>query len=111
MVWPGDMGRAASLLDTILADAAVECGVELAQGFNVEDHLDGDRLAGIRGRSAGGDLVQEQATITVGADGRNSGLAKAVHAAVYDSTPTLLCYYFSYWSDVQRFDPTSKGTS
>jgi flavin-dependent dehydrogenase len=44
--------------------------------------------------------VEERATITVGADGRNSRLARAVHAPMYNDLPTILCYYFSYWSDV-----------
>lgn len=95
-------GPRRALLDKILVDAAVESGVELREQFNVEEFLfDGDRLTGIRGRSANGDVVQEHATITVGADGRHSHLAKAVHAPVYDTAPTLACYYFSYWSGVQ----------
>ena len=95
-------GPRRSLLDKLLVDAAVDSGAELREGFNVEEFVfDGERLAGIRGRSAGGELVQERAAITVGADGRNSRLASAVKAEVYDATPTLLCYYFSYWSGVE----------
>ncbi len=89
-------------LDKILVDAAAESGVELRDGFTVEEFLfDGDRVVGIRGRAANGAPVEERATLTIGADGRNSRLAKAVGAPVYDSAPTLLCYYFSYWSGVE----------
>jgi flavin-dependent dehydrogenase len=56
---------------------------------------------GIRGRNnRGGAVVTERAQITIGADGRNSLLARAVRAQVYQSTPALTCWYFSYWSGV-----------
>ena len=42
----------------------------------------------------------ERASLIVGADGRNSGPARAVEAAVYNQVPPILCYYFSYWSGV-----------
>jgi flavin-dependent dehydrogenase len=89
-------------LDKVLADAAVQAGVELREGFVVDEYVgDGDRITGIRGwerhaRTA----VTEQATITIGADGRNSRLAKAVRAPVYESAPVATCTYFSYWSGV-----------
>jgi 2-polyprenyl-6-methoxyphenol hydroxylase-like FAD-dependent oxidoreductase len=44
--------------------------------------------------------VIERAPLVVGADGRNSGLARAVEAPVYNQVPPILCYYFSYWSGV-----------
>jgi flavin-dependent dehydrogenase len=95
-------GPRRSLLDKLLVDAAVDAGAELRERFNVDEFVfEGERLVGIRGRSPNGDVVQEKAAITVGADGRNSRLASAVDAAVYELTPTLLCYYFSYWSGVE----------
>ena len=91
-------------LDKVLVDAAVEAGAELRPGFNVDEFVsDGDRLTGIRGRSPNGKAVEETATITVGADGRNSRLATAAGAKAYDVTPSLLCYYFSYWSGVESY--------
>ena len=89
-------------LDKILVDAAVEAGAELRGGFVVEDFAtDGDRITGIRGRERqGGSLVTERASITVGADGRNSRLARAVQAPVYEATQAVTCWYFSYWSGV-----------
>ncbi len=95
-------GPRRSMLDKVLVDAAVESGAELREGFNVEEFIvDGDRLTGIRGRTRNGDVIEEKATITVGADGRNSRLAAAVRAEVYNAAPTILCYYFSYWSGVE----------
>jgi flavin-dependent dehydrogenase len=97
-------GPRRSRLDKLLVDAAVEAGAELRTGFNVDEFVfDGDRVAGIRGRSPNGKMVQETAAITVGADGRNSRLAAAVQAVTYDVTPSLLCYYFSYWSGVESY--------
>jgi flavin-dependent dehydrogenase len=87
------------LLDKILLDAAMESGVEVREAVTVDEYLfDGDAVIGIRGRSSSGGAVQETATLTVGADGRNSRLARAVRAPVYEDGPPLTCYYFSYWS-------------
>jgi flavin-dependent dehydrogenase len=89
-------------LDQVLVEAAIEAGAEFRPNFLVENCLwDGDRVEGIRGR----DLrkrtsSEEKATITIGADGRNSTLARAVSAPSYEQTPTLTCWYFSYWSSV-----------
>ncbi len=95
-------GPRRTTLDKILVDAAVESGAELREGFTVSEYVfDNDRLVGIRGRAPNGLEVEERATITVGADGRNSRLARAVHAPMYNEQPTMLCYYFSYWSNVQ----------
>jgi flavin-dependent dehydrogenase len=90
-----------NVLDAILVEAAAAAGVEVRAGFTVDDVVaDGDRIAGIRGRDMrGGAAVTERAHITIGADGRNSRLARAVAAPVYEAVPTLSCYYFSYWSD------------
>ena len=91
------------VLDAILIEAAAEAGVEIRQRFSVEGYLsEGDRITGIRGRDATtGVTVTERASITVGADGRNSGLARAVRAPSYAATPTLTLFYFSYWSGLR----------
>jgi 2-polyprenyl-6-methoxyphenol hydroxylase-like FAD-dependent oxidoreductase len=93
-------------LDKVLVDAAIEAGAELREGFVVEDFAtDGERINGIRGRDKrGGEVVTEQARVTIGADGRNSRLARAVRAPVYEATPALTCWYFSYWDDVPDSD-------
>jgi flavin-dependent dehydrogenase len=92
------------VLDKVLIDAAVEAGAELREGFTVEGFTtDGDRITGIRGREKGrGSAVTEWASITVGADGRNSHLGRAVQAPKYEVTLPLTCWYFSYWSGVPR---------
>jgi flavin-dependent dehydrogenase len=89
-------------LDQILIDGAVAAGVQFREGFAVEEYLGEDgRIVGIRGRERGGGaLVTERATLTVGADGRGSRLARTVRAPEYEVTPTLTCWHFSYWAGV-----------
>ena len=89
------------VLDKILVDAAAEAGAEVRERFAVGEILmDGDRVTGIRGRSAGGSDVVERARIVVGADGMRSLLASSVGAPTYDTTPTEACAYYTYWEEV-----------
>jgi flavin-dependent dehydrogenase len=98
-------GPRRTTLDKVLIDAAVESGAELRQGFSVADYLVEDgAVVGIRGRDAGGTAIEERGAVTVGADGRHSRLARTVQAATYNEVPTILCYYFSYWSGVTTDD-------
>jgi flavin-dependent dehydrogenase len=87
-------------LDEILVEEAVASGAELREGFAVQDFIqDGPRIAGVVGRSAvSGALVRERASIVIGADGRNSALARRVAAPIYEYAPPLNCWYWSYWS-------------
>ncbi len=94
-------GPRRSALDKLLVDAATHAGVEVREGFSVQEVLlDGNRVTGIRGRSAGGTPVTEKAEIVVGADGMRSIVARTVQAPTYQTRPTRTCVYFSYWSDV-----------
>ena len=95
-------GPRRSVLDRLLIEASIEAGVEFRQNFRVESYVvECDRVAGIRGKTGpNGTVVEERAAITIGADGRSSGLARTVRPAEYACAPTLTCWYFSYWSDV-----------
>jgi flavin-dependent dehydrogenase len=99
---PVACGPRRTALDRVLVDAAVEAGAELRAGFSVEAlTMDGDRVTGIRGGDRrAGTSVTERATLTIGADGRNSHVARAVAATEYEQEPSLTCWYFSYWADV-----------
>jgi flavin-dependent dehydrogenase len=100
---PVGLGPRRAALDKVLVEAAVEAGAELREGFAVDDlnFADG-RVTGIRGRTRdGGGTVTDAARFVVGADGRNSSVAKRVQAAETQSAPTLTCWYFSYWSGVE----------
>jgi flavin-dependent dehydrogenase len=88
-------------LDKVLVDAAADAGVELREGFAVEEIItDGGRVSGIRGRSRGGTTGLEHARIVIGADGHHSILARSVEAPTYNERPALACYYYTYWSGV-----------
>jgi flavin-dependent dehydrogenase len=89
-------------LDALLAEAAVAAGAELRDRFAVQDYIrDGDRITGIAGRDLrSGVRTTELASVVVGADGRNSGLARRVQAPATESAPTATCWYFSYYSGV-----------
>jgi 2-polyprenyl-6-methoxyphenol hydroxylase-like FAD-dependent oxidoreductase len=89
-------------LDQVLVEAAIEAGTELRPNFIVERLLwNEDRVEGICGRQRHqGASSMEKAHITIGADGKNSAVARAVGAPLYEETPALACWYFSYWSGV-----------
>ena len=103
MAW--GYGPRRTTLDKLLVDAAVEAGAEFRDGISVTGCVFSDGcVVGIRGRDRDGAEFEERATITVGADGRYSRLARAVQAPVYQHVPTVLCYYFGYWSGAETDD-------
>ena len=90
-----------TVLDKILIDAAAEAGVEVREGFSVTAVTSSNgQVTGVRGHGRGGAEVEERARIVVGADGRNSLVAKAVKAKEYNAKPALSCGYYAYWSGV-----------
>src|SRR5919108_4649702 len=99
---PLGLGPRRSRFDQVLVEAAVEAGAELREGFAVDDFIaEGGAIGGVRGRGGAGPQVRERARIVIGADGRNSGLARRVAAPLVARAPTLTCWYFSYWSGVR----------
>lgn len=90
-----------TLLDAILVAAAAEAGVEIREAFTLEDLVfDDGTVVGIRGHARGGASVVERARVVVGADGRNSKVAKAVKPEHYRDKPMLQFGYYAYWSDL-----------
>ena len=88
-----------TVLDKILVDAAAEAGAEVREHFNVDEILIEDgTVVGIRGHGYGGAPVVERARVVIGADGRNSHVAKAVGAEEYNEKPRLQWSYYTYWS-------------
>ncbi|HWH45874.1 MAG TPA: NAD(P)/FAD-dependent oxidoreductase [Thermoleophilaceae bacterium] len=88
-----------TVLDAILVDAARRAGADVRERFAVDEVLTEDgAVVGIRGRDEDGRPVLERARIVIGADGRNSGVAKAVGAPEYNQKPKLQWSYYSYWS-------------
>src|SRR5579862_1034016 len=88
-----------TVLDAFLLDAAAEAGVEVRTRFSVDELVFADgTVVGVRGREAGGGPVTERARLVVGADGRNSLVARAVRAPSYEERAGRTCVYYSYWS-------------
>jgi flavin-dependent dehydrogenase len=89
------------VLDTMLVRAAADAGVEVREGFTVDEVLVEDgTVTGVRGKAAGGATVTEHATVVIGADGRNSSVAKAVNPEQYNEKPAVGPAFYSYWSGV-----------
>jgi len=90
----GDVDAAYSprryVLDQLLVEAAEEAGAEVRHGVQV------DAVDTTTGRVAG-----ERAHIVIGADGRNSVVARAAGARLYNVRPTLTCAYYTYWTGVE----------
>jgi len=97
-------GPRRSILDQLLVQAAVDAGAEFRPHFSVRGlEMESGTVKGIRGRNKKTGLqITEHARITVGADGRNSTIARAVGASPYFNFPSLTCTYFSYWEGVEN---------
>lgn len=88
-----------TVLDTILVDGAAEAGAEVREGFTLDDLLfEDEAVVGIRGHSERGAPIEERARVVIGADGRNSQVAKAVRPTQYHEKPMLQWAYYTYWS-------------
>ncbi len=89
-----------TVLDKILVDAAADAGAEVREGFTVDEivRADDGTVAGIRGRTASGQVVDDRARVVIGADGHNSKVARAVGAPTYHDKPALQWSYYTYWS-------------
>ena len=88
-----------TVLDKILVDAAAQAGAEVREGFTVDDVVVEDGVVvGIRGHAPGGETVLERARVVIGADGRNSHVARIVQPEQYNEKPMLQQSYYTYWS-------------
>jgi flavin-dependent dehydrogenase len=88
------------VIDKVLADAAVEAGAEVRFGTSVQELLvEGGAVVGVRVRS-GDSSTEERATVVIGADGKNSVVAKSVKAEEYNTHPGTTAGYYSYWSGI-----------
>ena len=110
---PVSYGPRRTVLDKILVDAASESGAEVREAFTVDEILtENGAVTGIRGHSRGGGTVTERARVVIGADGRHSVLARAVHPEQYNDRSELNSSYYSYWSGVPmhgRFENYTRG--
>lgn len=103
--WTFNMRRVK--LDHCLVQAASKAGAEVREGSKVEDLLLDDD-GGVRGVQAR-DLktnsrFRERARVVVGADGKNSLVARRVEAPVYNAVEPLTASYLVYVRDLDK-DP------
>jgi 2-polyprenyl-6-methoxyphenol hydroxylase-like FAD-dependent oxidoreductase len=95
-----------TVLDKLLVNAALQAGAELREDFLLEELAFEDGcVIGIRGRvktrgSEGGSRVEERAHLVIGADGKNSLVARSVQAPKYNEKPIWTCAYYSYWAGI-----------
>lgn len=86
-----------TVLDSLLLEAASEAGAEVRTGVAADELLfDEGAVVGIRAKG-----VEERARVVIGADGRNSFVARAVQAPEYEVRPGRTCAYYSYWTGAQ----------
>jgi flavin-dependent dehydrogenase len=89
------------LLDKILLDAAADAGAEVQEHFSVDELLVEDgAVVGVHGHDSGGRPRAHRARVVVGADGRQSRVARAVQAEQYLEKPRLQWAYYTYWRDL-----------
>jgi flavin-dependent dehydrogenase len=103
---PGDIGGIASvrrvLLDPILARRAERAGAEVRMATSVTDMVvERDRVIGVRTKSGDGETRELHARVVVGADGRNSTVAKLGGASTYNLTPNQRLLYWAYFEGAE----------
>ena len=91
-------GPRRTLLDGVLAEAAVAAGAEFRDGVRVVDLLeDGGRIAGIVATGRAGERQVERARLVIGADGPNSVVARRAGAKESLREPIVQSNIWSYW--------------
>lgn len=89
------------VLDQVLVDAAGRAGAEVRQGWSLTGLTrQGERVTGVRLRAPDGRMWAESAELVVGADGRNSLVAKLVGAPTYLDLPPSSVAYYGYWRNL-----------
>lgn len=83
--------------------------VTLREGFGVTELVrDTDRVVGVRGRGHGGSIEEFHARyMVIGADGRNSWMARTVGAREYNTKPAQAYGYYAYYRNVIPLDEPS----
>jgi flavin-dependent dehydrogenase len=93
-------------LDALLVKAARQAGAEIREHSAIDELIVEDsRVAGVRGHDiASGVHFEERAAIVVGADGKDSFVAREVAAPKYNEAPSLTASYYTYVVD-EETDP------
>ena len=99
---PG-MAPRRTVLDTMLVAAAREAGAEVREAFSIQEVLRDatGAVTGVRGQASDGTAVVEEARIVIGADGRNSFIARQVGAEEYAAEEPTACGFYGIYSGVE----------
>jgi flavin-dependent dehydrogenase len=94
-------------LDRLLQEAAVTAGATLSAGTRVVNVIraSNGRVGGVEVQRKGGANELLHASLVVGADGRNSTVAKLVGAAEYLGYDGPRSCYWAYWQRPTTWDP------
>ncbi|MGW2488127.1 NAD(P)/FAD-dependent oxidoreductase [Streptomyces sp. NPDC001606] len=86
-------------LDEALVHRAVDAGVELREETSVQELLrdEDGTVIGVAGTTKGAGRFQEKAAVVIGADGKNSKVARLVGAEQYCAEPVLSKSLWTYW--------------
>ncbi len=89
----GPIAPRRTVLDPILLSAAAQAGADIEMGVSVHGLLrEGERVTGVT-TSAG----ERRARLVIGADGRNSRIARLAGAKTYHDHPPVTFAYYTYW--------------
>lgn len=92
-------------LDKVLIDAAREAGADVREGVSVDALLIEDgAVAGIRAHR-GSESFEERARVVVGADGRESFIARQVQAPEYNEGGGTNAGYYTYFKNFAHEGP------
>lgn len=93
-------------LDDALRQAARASGVEVRERFTVRDVVWRDgRVVGVVGSGDDQHAMCDEARVVVGADGRQSVVARAARAPVLRDEPSAACCYSACWRDADVASP------
>ncbi|MFJ9214007.1 NAD(P)/FAD-dependent oxidoreductase [Streptomyces sp. NPDC102264] len=88
-------------LDHLLVQAAIRAGAEFRPRTTVVDlQWEDGKVTGVRHGTPRGSTTLARAHLVIGADGRNSTVARLAHAPFVRQDPRSTRVYYSYWSGI-----------
>ena len=86
-----------TVLDKLLIDTAVADGAQIAEGVMVDSLIrDGERVVGVTGQGSSGNF-EARGRVIVGADGRNSVVAREVDPPIERTYEPITSGYYNYF--------------
>lgn len=94
-----------TILDKLLVDAAIETGVEFRENCTLNELIWKDgTVTGIKFTEKSGKQENATGRIIIGADGKNSVVARMVKAETYNEVDSATCWYYTYYSNLSDPD-------